>query len=152
MVLARCGQTVCWWLQLHITGSYAIFRGTDATRIESVVSSVWGLFTNMMTRGSNGFQEFFRSCLDYMRMIPQLYQIHEMTSLTGGTFNPGLKLTFEKQLLIMVTHFWLRTCITQELFPSTSLTSLHKCHCPRFCSAFELEVLYCRISLLLLIH
>lgn len=38
-------------------------------------------------------------------MIPQLYQIHEMTSLTGGTFNPGLKLIFEKQLLIMVKYF-----------------------------------------------
>lgn len=29
-----------------------------------------------------------------------------MTSLTGGTFNPGLNLTFEKQLLIMVMYFF----------------------------------------------
>ncbi|XP_034541120.1 little elongation complex subunit 2 [Notolabrus celidotus] len=46
-------------------------------------------------------QDFFRDCLECIKTYPQLYQIHEMTSLTGGTFNPGLKLTFEKQLLIM---------------------------------------------------
>ncbi|XP_035012960.1 little elongation complex subunit 2 [Hippoglossus stenolepis] len=57
---------------------------------------------NFISQGAMQYSEdFFRSCLDYVRMIPQLYQIHEMTSLTGGTFNPGLKLTFEKQLLIM---------------------------------------------------
>ncbi|XP_029910090.1 little elongation complex subunit 2 isoform X2 [Myripristis murdjan] len=47
-------------------------------------------------------EDFFRSCLECLRTdFPQLYQISEMTSLTGGTFNPGLNLTFEKQLLIM---------------------------------------------------
>ncbi|MEQ2169961.1 hypothetical protein GOODEAATRI_030319 [Goodea atripinnis] len=35
------------------------------------------------------------------RRPPKFYQIHEMTSLTGGTFNRGLVLTFEKQLLTM---------------------------------------------------
>ncbi|XP_060932552.1 little elongation complex subunit 2 isoform X2 [Limanda limanda] len=57
---------------------------------------------NFISHGAMQYsEEFFRSCLDYMTTIPQLYQIHEMTSLTGGTFNPGLTLTFEKQLLIM---------------------------------------------------
>lgn len=42
------------------------------------------------------------ACLEDMKTLPQCYQIHEMTSLTGGMFNPGLALTFEKQLLIMV--------------------------------------------------
>nr|XP_019969600.1 PREDICTED: little elongation complex subunit 2 [Paralichthys olivaceus] len=57
---------------------------------------------NFISQGAMQYSEdFFRSCLDHMKMIPQLYQIHEMTSLTGGTFNPGLTLTFEKQLLIM---------------------------------------------------
>uniref|UniRef100_A0A1A8FIX7 NMDA receptor regulated 2 n=2 Tax=Nothobranchius korthausae TaxID=1143690 RepID=A0A1A8FIX7_9TELE len=46
-------------------------------------------------------EELFRSCLEQIRTRPQLYQIHEMTSLTGGMFNPGLALTFEKQLLTM---------------------------------------------------
>ncbi|XP_069019363.1 little elongation complex subunit 2 isoform X1 [Embiotoca jacksoni] len=46
-------------------------------------------------------EDFFEVCLECIKMLPQLYQIHEMTSLTGGTFNPGLALTFEKQLLIM---------------------------------------------------
>ncbi|XP_028286759.1 little elongation complex subunit 2 [Parambassis ranga] len=46
-------------------------------------------------------EDFLRSCLEYVETLPQLYLIHEMTSLTGGTFNPGLTLTFEKQLLTM---------------------------------------------------
>uniref|UniRef100_A0A3P8URZ7 Interactor of little elongation complex ELL subunit 2 n=1 Tax=Cynoglossus semilaevis TaxID=244447 RepID=A0A3P8URZ7_CYNSE len=46
-------------------------------------------------------EDFFKSCLECIKSIPQLYQITEMTSLTGGTFNPGLTLTMEKQLLIM---------------------------------------------------
>lgn len=46
-------------------------------------------------------EEFFKDCLEHISTIPQFYQIHEMTSLTGGTFNPGIKLIFEKQLLIM---------------------------------------------------
>lgn len=44
-------------------------------------------------------------CLECIKTYPQLYQIHEMTSLTGGTFDPGLTMTFEKQLLIMVMYF-----------------------------------------------
>lgn len=50
-------------------------------------------------------QDVFKSCLECIKTIPQVYQIHEMTSLTGGTFNSGLTLTFEKQLLIMVRYF-----------------------------------------------
>ncbi|KAM3608514.1 uncharacterized protein V6R79_000383 [Siganus canaliculatus] len=57
---------------------------------------------NFISQGAVQYsEEFFRSCLEYIQTIPPLYQIHEMTSLTGGTFNPGLTLTFEKQLLIM---------------------------------------------------
>lgn len=56
------------------------------------------------------FQEFFKDCLEHISTIPQCYQIHEMTSLTGGTFNPGIKLIFEKQLLIMVKYFFLPHC------------------------------------------
>lgn len=46
-------------------------------------------------------EDFLRCCLECIKTYPQFYQIHEMTSLTGGTFNPGIALTFEKQLLIM---------------------------------------------------
>ncbi|XP_067356634.1 little elongation complex subunit 2 isoform X2 [Channa argus] len=46
-------------------------------------------------------EDFFKGCLEYIKTLPQFYQIQEMTSLTGGTFNPSLMLTFEKQLLIM---------------------------------------------------
>ncbi|XP_051238057.1 little elongation complex subunit 2 isoform X2 [Dicentrarchus labrax] len=57
---------------------------------------------NFISPGAMQYTEdFFRACLECIKTIPQVYQIHEMTSLTGGTFNPGLKLTFEKQLLIM---------------------------------------------------
>ncbi|KAM7003377.1 LOW QUALITY PROTEIN: little elongation complex subunit 2 [Tautogolabrus adspersus] len=55
-----------------------------------------------LSQGARQYSEdFFRGCLECITTYPQLYQIHEMTSLTGGTFNPGLTLTFEKQLLIM---------------------------------------------------
>ncbi|XP_044049038.1 little elongation complex subunit 2 isoform X2 [Siniperca chuatsi] len=57
---------------------------------------------NFISQGAMQYSEdFFRSCLECIKTFPQLYQIYEMTSLTGGTFNPGLTLTFEKQLLIM---------------------------------------------------
>ncbi|KAG7522926.1 little elongation complex subunit 2 [Solea senegalensis] len=57
---------------------------------------------NFISPGAMQYSEdFFRACLECIKTIPQLYQIHEMTSLTGGTFNPGLMLNFEKQLLIM---------------------------------------------------
>ncbi|XP_068616035.1 little elongation complex subunit 2-like [Brachionichthys hirsutus] len=57
---------------------------------------------NFISQGAMQYSEdFLRDCLECLQTIPQLYQIHEMTSLTGGTFNPGLTLTFEKQLLIM---------------------------------------------------
>ncbi|XP_045893371.1 little elongation complex subunit 2 isoform X1 [Micropterus dolomieu] len=57
---------------------------------------------NFISQGAMQYSEdFFTGCLECIKTFPQLYQIHEMTSLTGGTFNPGLMLAFEKQLLIM---------------------------------------------------
>ncbi|RVE71863.1 hypothetical protein OJAV_G00055760 [Oryzias javanicus] len=57
---------------------------------------------NFMSPGALQYtEELFRACLEDMKTLPQFYQIYEMTSLTGGTFNPGLALTFEKQLLTM---------------------------------------------------
>ncbi|MED6249525.1 hypothetical protein ATANTOWER_015602 [Ataeniobius toweri] len=59
---------------------------------------------NSITQGAMQYtEEFFEACLESVKAFPQFYQIHEMTSLTGGTFNPGLVLTFEKQLLTMGT-------------------------------------------------
>ncbi|XP_029607866.1 little elongation complex subunit 2 isoform X1 [Salmo trutta] len=46
-------------------------------------------------------EEYLRACLDQIRRLPQLYQIHEITSLTGGNFSSCLQLNFEKQLLTM---------------------------------------------------
>ncbi|XP_026167721.1 little elongation complex subunit 2 [Mastacembelus armatus] len=57
---------------------------------------------NFLTQGALQYSEdFFKGCLECIKTFPQFYQIHEMTSLTGGTFNPGLMLNFEKQLLSM---------------------------------------------------
>ncbi|XP_063335710.1 little elongation complex subunit 2 [Pelmatolapia mariae] len=57
---------------------------------------------NFISQGAMQYsEEFLRSCLECIRTLPQFYQIHELTSLTGGTFDPGLALTFEKQLLNM---------------------------------------------------
>ncbi|XP_042351564.1 little elongation complex subunit 2 isoform X2 [Plectropomus leopardus] len=57
---------------------------------------------NFISQGAMQYsEEYFKACLEHIKTFPELYQIHEMTSLTGGTFNPGLTLTFEKQLLIM---------------------------------------------------
>ncbi|XP_014845814.1 PREDICTED: little elongation complex subunit 2 isoform X1 [Poecilia mexicana] len=59
---------------------------------------------NFITQGAMQYtEEFFTACLESVKSLPQFYQIHEVTSLTGGTFNPGLALTFEKQLLAMGT-------------------------------------------------
>lgn len=58
------------------------------------------------------FKEFLRSCLECIRTLPQFYQIHELTSLTGGTFDPGLALTFEKQLLNMVMYICSRFSVS----------------------------------------
>ncbi|KAJ8002412.1 hypothetical protein DPEC_G00158620 [Dallia pectoralis] len=46
-------------------------------------------------------EEYLKICLDLKKSCPQFYQIHEMTSLTGGTFSSRLQLSFEKQLLAM---------------------------------------------------
>ncbi|KAM7414587.1 hypothetical protein PAMA_019414 [Pampus argenteus] len=57
---------------------------------------------NFISQGAMQYsEEFFKCCLECVKTFPQLYQIHEMTSLTGGTFNAGLTLTFEKQPLIL---------------------------------------------------
>ncbi|KAM9375563.1 little elongation complex subunit 2 isoform 2-T2 [Pholidichthys leucotaenia] len=59
---------------------------------------------NFISQGALQYSEdFFRSSLEGIKTLPQLYQIHEMTSLTGGKFNPRLELNFEKQLLAMGT-------------------------------------------------
>ncbi|XP_014323982.1 little elongation complex subunit 2 [Xiphophorus maculatus] len=59
---------------------------------------------NFITQGAMQYtEEFFTACLESVKALPQFYQIDEVTSLTGGTFNPGLALTFEKQLLTMGT-------------------------------------------------
>uniref|UniRef100_A0A3P8XEL9 Little elongation complex subunit 2 C-terminal domain-containing protein n=1 Tax=Esox lucius TaxID=8010 RepID=A0A3P8XEL9_ESOLU len=47
-------------------------------------------------------EEYLKVCLDQIKSCPHFYQIHEMTSLTGGTFSSSLQLNFEKQLLAMV--------------------------------------------------
>ncbi|XP_077372997.1 little elongation complex subunit 2 [Festucalex cinctus] len=46
-------------------------------------------------------EDYLKARLEYIQTLPQLYQICEMTSLTGGTFDPALSLTFEKQLVVM---------------------------------------------------
>ncbi|KAG9352352.1 hypothetical protein JZ751_020765 [Albula glossodonta] len=45
--------------------------------------------------------ECLRASLEKVKNHPQVYLIHEMTSITGGKFNPDLSLNFEKQLLAM---------------------------------------------------
>ncbi|XP_072241970.1 little elongation complex subunit 2 isoform X2 [Leuresthes tenuis] len=57
---------------------------------------------NFISQGAMQYsEEFFRACLECIKRLPRSYTIHEITSLTGGTFNPGLALTFEKQLLTL---------------------------------------------------
>lgn len=57
---------------------------------------------NIISKGALQYtEEVFRSRLEYMKTLPEVYHIHELTSLTGGKFNPALTLTFEKLLLHM---------------------------------------------------
>ncbi|KAL4641948.1 little elongation complex subunit 2 isoform X1 [Arapaima gigas] len=46
-------------------------------------------------------EECLRASVENVKSYPQIYLIHEMTSITGGKFNPGLFLKFEKQLLAL---------------------------------------------------
>ncbi|XP_041652514.1 little elongation complex subunit 2 isoform X2 [Cheilinus undulatus] len=74
----------------------------EFTRYLQNVAKVCADDYNFISNGAmQHSEEFFRACLECIMTYPQLYQIHEMTSLAGGTYNPGLTLTFEKQLLIM---------------------------------------------------
>ncbi|KAM9808035.1 little elongation complex subunit 2 [Neosynchiropus ocellatus] len=57
---------------------------------------------NFITPGAMKYsEELFGCCAEFVKTLPQFYRINEMTSLTGGTFNPALTLSLEKQLLIM---------------------------------------------------
>uniref|UniRef100_A0A3B3R6T7 Interactor of little elongation complex ELL subunit 2 n=1 Tax=Paramormyrops kingsleyae TaxID=1676925 RepID=A0A3B3R6T7_9TELE len=49
-------------------------------------------------------EEYLGASISKVRSYPQVYHIHEMTSITGGKFNPDLSLNFEKQLLILVLN------------------------------------------------
>lgn len=97
------------WLKCALTTTTPYHKELCSTqrsgyfRLISVTSALSGLFKKIFKHNPNMFQEFFRASLEWIKTLPQFYQIHEMTSLTGGTFNPGLELTFEKQLLTMVT-------------------------------------------------
>lgn len=61
---ARCGQNVCWRLQLHIKCSYAILRGTDATSIASVNSTVTCMFINIKKNVLICFSGVFQGLFD----------------------------------------------------------------------------------------
>lgn len=57
---------------------------------------------NVISQGAQQYsEEVLWSRLEHIKTLPAVYQIHELTSLTGGKFNPALTLTFEKQLLHM---------------------------------------------------
>ncbi|XP_035274706.1 little elongation complex subunit 2 isoform X1 [Anguilla anguilla] len=57
---------------------------------------------NYMSKGAARYsEECLRASLEMVKNYPQLYLIHEMTSITGGKFNPGLSLYLEKQLLTL---------------------------------------------------
>ncbi|XP_018619500.2 little elongation complex subunit 2 [Scleropages formosus] len=46
-------------------------------------------------------EECLRASMEKVKSYPQFYLIHEMTSITGGKFNPDLSLKFEKRLLTL---------------------------------------------------
>ncbi|KAG7280060.1 hypothetical protein CRUP_030516 [Coryphaenoides rupestris] len=81
---------------------------------------------NYITQGALKYSEdFYMACIENLASLPHLYQICEMTSLTGGTFDQGLALTFEKELLIMPissdanaeklsSHYEPHVCLTQD--------------------------------------
>ncbi|XP_066557962.1 little elongation complex subunit 2 [Amia ocellicauda] len=46
-------------------------------------------------------EEYFRACNEKVKNYPEVYLINEMTSITGGKFNPELSLNVEKELLVL---------------------------------------------------
>uniref|UniRef100_A0A3B4A2T7 Little elongation complex subunit 2 C-terminal domain-containing protein n=1 Tax=Periophthalmus magnuspinnatus TaxID=409849 RepID=A0A3B4A2T7_9GOBI len=109
------------------------------------------------------FEEVFRCSLEYIQSLPSLYQIHELTSLTGGRFNPELSLTFEKQLLHMV-RFNLPPVNTgaqiasdyqtvSSLCPPAKKASISSDHnASRLCSSYEPHVCLTRDALVQLLN
>ncbi|MBN3301335.1 ICE2 protein, partial [Amia calva] len=49
-------------------------------------------------------EEYFRACNEKVKNYPEVYLINEMTSITGGKFNPELSLNVEKELLVLVVR------------------------------------------------
>ncbi|KAK7891549.1 hypothetical protein WMY93_023512 [Mugilogobius chulae] len=116
-------------------------------------------------------EEVFRCSLEYITSLPQLYQIHELTSLTGGKFNPALNLTFEKQLLHMgivdVAHkkpvnvgSQLASdyqTVSSHTPPAKKAKELHAsissdCNAEKLCSSYEPHVCLTRDALVQLLN
>uniref|UniRef100_A0A3B5MYB9 Interactor of little elongator complex ELL subunit 2 n=1 Tax=Xiphophorus couchianus TaxID=32473 RepID=A0A3B5MYB9_9TELE len=98
---------------------------------------------NFITQGAMQYTEVLecKACLESVKALPQFYQIDEVTSLTGGTFNPGLALTFEKQLLkTLVICF----CFTPQRVSSDGNTE-------KLCAYYEPHVCLTRDALVRLL-
>uniref|UniRef100_A0A8C5GMJ9 Uncharacterized protein n=1 Tax=Gouania willdenowi TaxID=441366 RepID=A0A8C5GMJ9_GOUWI len=94
-------------------------------------------------------QTLQRSCLECMKTLPQFYHIQELTSLTGGSYNPGLSLTFEKQLLFMVIHFCSITCLFFFFFALQNVSS--DGNAEKLCARYEPHVCLTRDALIRLL-
>ncbi|XP_067090845.1 little elongation complex subunit 2 isoform X3 [Osmerus mordax] len=102
---------------------------------------------NYISQGAGLYtEEYFRACLERIQTYPQLYLIHEMTSLTGGTFSPDLCLTFEKLLVTMAVssdsnanklcaRYEPHVCLTRD-----ALVRLLNNHGPDFSDPWELPL------------
>lgn len=127
---------------------------------------------NVISKGAQQYsEEVLQSRLEYIKTLPAVYQIHELTSLTGGKFNPALTLTFEKQLLhmgsVVMTDFR-PVCLGTVLASDYQTVSSHtppakkakKLHASisgdnnaeRLCSIYEPHVCLTREALVQLIN
>uniref|UniRef100_A0A3P8QEX1 Little elongation complex subunit 2 C-terminal domain-containing protein n=1 Tax=Astatotilapia calliptera TaxID=8154 RepID=A0A3P8QEX1_ASTCA len=121
---------------------------------------------NFISQGAMQYsEEFLRSCLECIRTLPQFYQIHELTSLTGGTFDPGLALTFEKQLVNITDHkivpadaqlAWDYQSVSSENPPAKKAKDMHATvsgdgNAEKLCACYEPHVCLTRDALVRLL-
>ncbi|KAG7468232.1 hypothetical protein MATL_G00140780 [Megalops atlanticus] len=79
-----------------------MFETTEFMKYLQDVARICADDYNYLSPGAARYaEECLRASLDKVKNYPPVYLLQEMTSITGGKFNPELSLNFEKQLLAL---------------------------------------------------
>ncbi|XP_036400462.1 little elongation complex subunit 2 isoform X2 [Megalops cyprinoides] len=79
-----------------------MFETTEFMKYLQDVARICADDYNYLSPGAARYaEECLRASLEKVKNYPPVYLLQEMTSITGGKFNPELSLNFEKQLLAL---------------------------------------------------